>query len=67
VKTILFWIGAVFAVIGMVTVALIIVISVHESSEEIIYDCELIEMLPNVPDDVKIECKKFRPSKFISV
>lgn len=66
-KTLFQWLVIIFSTIGAITVALLLVIFTHEFSGDVMYNCELAEIHPDVPTEIKQECRQLRSQKFITI
>jgi hypothetical protein len=66
-KTLLQWLGIIFSTIGVITVVLILIIFTHEFSGDVMYNCELAEIHPDVPTEIKQECRRLRSQKLITI
>ena len=66
-KTLFQWLSIIFSIIGVITVVLLIIIFAHEFSGDIMYNCDLVEIHPDVPAEIKEECRQLRSQKFITI
>jgi hypothetical protein len=66
-KTLLQWLGIIFSTIGVITVVLLLIVFTHEFSGDVMYNCELAEIHPDVPTEIKQECRRLRSQKLITI